>query len=685
MGSIPITRSILPDFSYYRDDMKKYLKYGLISVFSAAMLFALLLATIAFTVDPNKFKPQIVELVKEKKQRTLTLTGNIKLTLFPTLGLDLGKISISEHNGSKEFAAIDAARLYVAWLPLLKQELVVEQVRLEGMRANLARYRDGSTNFDDLLQKEQESKTIKFDIDGAKVSNATLTFDDQLGGRKLAISQLELTTGKLADATPTQFDLSFVLQGDKPKIDVQTQLKSGLLFELEKKHFVLNDMNLLIKGKRGTGNMELTLTAPNLDITAQTFDAAEVVISVNGKQGEHTAQGKLTSTVKGNFKNQVFDLAPLKLEANATLPSLPKGNMKLSVAGSVHADLGKQDISATFNTRLDDSNIQAKLGLHNFAEPFYRFYIGVDQIDVDRYTAREPAKQAAGPEQPFDFSVLNKLAASGSLRIGTLKYANIKSSNVRLEAKIGNSKLELNPLSANLYQGTLNGAIILNAAGTPQLAVKQRMNGVSIDPLLKDALDKDMLEGKGNVSLDLVTQGATVSAMKHALDGNAALSLTDGAIKGINVAAALRKAKSAIGGEQVQAANTQEKTDFSELKASFNVRNGVAHNNDLSMKSPLLRLTGNGDIDIGASSMNYLAKATVVGTLTGQGGAELAALKGITVPIRLSGPFNNLKYAIDFNAMATEAVKQQVEQRKEEVKSRLQEQLQEGLKGLFGR
>jgi AsmA protein len=665
--------------------MKKYLKYALISVFSAVLLFVLLLATIALTVDPNKFKPQIVELVKEKKQRTLTLTGDIKLALFPKLGLDLGKVSISEHNGSKEFAAIDAARLYVAWLPLLKQTLVVEKIQLDGMRASLTRYPDGSTNFDDLLKKEEESKTIKFDIAGVKISNAALAFDDQQGGRKLAISKLELTTGKLADATPTKIDLGFTLQGDKPKFDFQTQLKSGLLFELEKKHFVLNDINLLIKGKLGTDDEELTLAVPKLELTAQTVNASEVVLNVNGKQGQHAMQGKLTTSVNGNLQNQVFDLTPLKLEASATHPSFPKGGMKLSVTGSVHADLAKQDISATFTTHLDDSNIQAKLGLRNFAEPFYHFDIGVDQINVDRYLAHEPAKQAAGPEQPFDFSALNKLNASGALRIGKLQYANIKSSNVRLDAKAGNGKLEVNPLAANLYQGTLNGTISLHAAGTPQLSVKQRLTGISIGPLLKDALDKDMLEGKGNVSLDLVTQGATASAMKRGLNGSAALNLADGAVKGINVAAALRKAKSAIGGEQVQAANTQEKTDFSDLNASFKVHNGVAHNDDLSLKSPLLRLTGNGDIDIGSSSMNYLAKATVVGTLAGQGGAELATLKGITVPIRVSGPFTDLKYALDFNAMATEAVKQKVEQQKEEVKAKLQEQLQEGLKGLFGR
>jgi AsmA protein len=73
--------------------------------------------------------------------------------------------------------------------------------------------------------------------------------------------------------------------------------------------------------------------------------------------------------------------------------------------------------------------------------------------------------------------------------------------------------------------------------------------------------------------------------------------------------------------------------------------------------------------------------------LEGQGGKELAALKGMTVPVRITGPFAGLKYSLDFNAMASEAVKQKVEQKveqkKEEIKSRLGEELKGGLKGLF--
>jgi AsmA protein len=209
-----------------------------------------------------------------------------------------------------------------------------------------------------------------------------------------------------------------------------------------------------------------------------------------------------------------------------------------------------------------------------------------------------------------------------------------------------------------------------------------------VGSLLKDAMDKDPIDGKGNVALDVTTQGGTVTQLKKALNGTAHLDLREGSIRGINVAQAIRVAKTKLGGQsdaQTGTGSAAEKTDFSEFTGSFRIVNGVAHNDDLSVKSPLIRLGGNGDINLGEDRLDYLAKATVVNTLQGQGGPELQALRGVTVPVRLAGPFTAIGYNIDFRGMATDLAKQKVDERKEELKTRVQEQLQDKLKGLFGK
>jgi AsmA protein len=87
---------------------------------------------------------------------------------------------------------------------------------------------------------------------------------------------------------------------------------------------------------------------------------------------------------------------------------------------------------------------------------------------------------------------------------------------------------------------------------------------------------------------------------------------------------------------------------------------------------------GSGDINIGNDSIDYLAKANLVKTMEGRG--SLAKVSGITVPVRVKGPFSDLQYTLDFGVMVQEAAKQKIET---EVKGKVQDQLKGGLRGLF--
>ncbi len=616
--------------------MNKILKYVLIAAGGIVVVLAAVAAYVAATFNPNDYKPQIVHLVKEKLDRTLRIDGDIKLTFFPALGADLGGLTLSEHAVEKEFAAVEAARVAVQLIPLLAREVVVSRIEVRGLRANLVKHRDGTTNVDDLgggearkpkrtpgAEDRPAQRPIHFDIDHVLVENASLGYADEGSGANYTLSKLTLKTGRIAAGTPSDIDLAFSVGASRPKVNLDVRLKTRIA----------------------------------IDPGAQTVD-----------------------------------LNPLAADLSFTDPKSARGPVAIRLTGSAHADIPKQRASLDFSTKFDESSVTGKAGLAHFSPPSYVFDVNVDKLDADRYMgAKQPEGKGAPagkPEQPLDFSALKTLQASGSVRIGSLKAANIEAQNVRLDAKAGGGRLDVNPLSASLYQGTMGGSLSLVAAATPQITVKQKLAGISIGPLLKDSIDRDLLEGRGNVTLDVSGQGATVSAIKKALNGSASLALADGALKGINIAASIRNAKAKLGalkGEATQASNAAEKTDFTELKASFAIKNGVAHNSDLSLKSPLLRLGGEGDIDIGAGSMDYLAKATLVATAAGQGGKDVSALKGITVPVRISGPFASLSYKLDFNALIGGAVQQKIDEKKEEIKARARDKLEDQLKGLFGR
>jgi len=429
---------------------------------------------------------------------------------------------------------------------------------------------------------------------------------------------------------------------------------------------------------------------------SQSLQAAKLALDLDARQGETTVKGMLTSTLAANMDKRTVELPTLSGELTVANPQMPMKSVRLPLTGGLRADIDAQTAALNASTQFDESRIAAKVNVSRFSPLALVFDLDIDRLNVDKYLPPKPA--AAGgreadkpaPEKPLDFSPIKGLNASGTVKIGQLQVSNVKASNVRLDVKAAGGKLDVAPLSANLYDGSLAGALSVNANNN-QVALKQALTNVNINPLMKDAIDKDLLEGRGNVALDVATAGTTVAALKKGLNGTASLNLRNGAIKGINLAKTFRETKAIFTTrkDSVQQAKQTEKTDFSELTGTFRIAGGVARNDDLSMKSPFIRLGGAGDINIGEDRMDYLAKASVVATAGGQGGKDLEHLKGLTVPVRVSGPFDKLAYNIDFGSLVAEAAKARVEEKKEEVKQKVQEKVQdkakESLKGLFKR
>lgn len=720
----------------------KIVKYVLMAFGGLVVVAGGLVAYIAATFDPNSYKPQVIQMVKDKKQRNLKLDGDIKLKFWPSVGADLGRASLSEFKSDKEFAAIEGLRVSLKLMPLLSKKLVVDEVEVKGVRATIVRFKDGRMNIDDLLSKDEKTQEqFQFDIDHVVLENAALTYRDEGQGTQYALSSVNLKTGRIAPNVPGKIDLSMTVKGNKPRIDLGIALKTRLTFDLEQQVFSLQDLGLDAKGiaadvsnlnlkaggsvvaklksgelatdklvvamtgVSGKDNLDVKFDAPKLQITrdkatgdkvtviakitgpggttmanvvlpgiegtAAAFKSAGMTLDLDIKQGDQSIKAKVTSPLSGNFQTQQISLPQLAVNVTATGPHLPGKSISGSLTGSASVYGSKQQVQANLAGKVSDSTVKAQVAVNGFAPPGVTFDVDIDQLDLDKYAPQGGAAPAGGAgkgaDTPIDLSALRSLNANGRLRIGSLKVSNLKASNVRLEFKAKEGRVDVSPLSANLYQGSMNGALSVNAASaTPSFAIKQNLSGVAVGPLLKDLANKDLLDGQGSVTVDVTTQGATVGAFKRGLNGGASVNLRDGAVKGIDIAGTLRNAKAKLGtlkGQQTQASDKNQKTDFSELAGTFAIRNGVASNNDLSMKSPLLRVGGAGDINIGEDTINYLVKASIVATSKGQDGRDASDLRGITVPIRATGPLAAPSFGLDYNALLTDTVKQQAEEK----------------------
>ncbi|HEY0856644.1 MAG TPA: AsmA family protein [Albitalea sp.] len=289
-----------------------------------------------------------------------------------------------------------------------------------------------------------------------------------------------------------------------------------------------------------------------------------------------------------------------------------------------------------------------------------------DSLDLNRLTgpAAPDAKTppAAGGDTPVDLAALRSVNGRFSVQAARFAFRQYRVADARIEAALDAGMLRITELRGQAWGGQLNATAFADARAS-RIAIKGAANGVNVNALVKDVAAKDWIEGTGRVAWDIDTAGRSVNEMKSRLQGNAALQLRDGAIKGINLAKTLRQAKAALSMKQdaSQKSVQTEKTDFSELSASFQIADGVARNRDLDMKSPFLRLGGEGAIDVGRGRIDYLARATVTSTSQGQDAADLAALKGLTVPVRLAGPFESLDWKIEWSSVAAGLVTRKLE------------------------
>ena len=812
----------------------KAFKYFLYAIGAVIVLLLVAIGIVFAVFDPNDYKPQIVQLVKERTGRTLTISGEIKLKIFPKIGAAVGKTTLSERNTDKVFAGVEEAQVYVALFPLFSRQMVVDQVRLDGLRADLIRYKDGTTNFSDLSGGEPGEKkhaeqprpeatkpqagakgSVKLDVSGVRITNSRVTWRDETNGNDLAIELVELKTGRLAEGVPSPVQLDAAFKGVKPKAVLQIKASGILSLDLQNQRYgfkgldaklsgsaldytgivgVLNadieadgarqrvnvsslkldakasrgkdsfdvklsipnvqsspealsiealtasatgvaggmtltessfkaptlrinlatnqieiqGLTLAAKGKLGADSVNVNLSVPKLEVSgdkangesvlltvrldgaerdanvalklstvegsAKALKIAALMLDIDAKQKDNAVKGSLSTPIAANLEAKVVDLPKLAADFTVTSPSIPQKTVKVPLSGTVHADLGKERVAANIAMQFDESHIKAKLGVTRFQSPAYDFDIDIDKLNLDKYAPpkqkstqsgkiTEPASPTPKPkekeaEKPIDFSPLKTLNLDGRVKIGELIANNIKANSVRVDMHAKGGKLDVDPMQANLYQGSLKGSATVNA-NTNQIAVKQALNGISIGPLLHDAAKQDVLEGRGNVALDVTTAGNTVSAFKQALNGSASLNLKDGAIKGVDLAGAIRSIKSKLGGQDAeQSGNTTQKTDFTELTATFTIKNGVAHNGDLSAKSPFVRITGAGDVNIPLNSLDYVVKAAVVASAAGQGGKERAELSGLTLPVQIYGPFDALKYKLQFSQMLSGANKE---------------------------
>jgi AsmA protein len=136
--------------------LKKAIKIVAILLGIVILGVVLLAIAVPLLIDPNDYKDELVQAVKEHTGRELKVEGDIDLSIFPWLGVEMEQVSFANAPGfgQEPFAQVASAGVKIKVLPLLSREVVVDTIHMDGLRLNLVTNRTGKTNWDDLMASD---------------------------------------------------------------------------------------------------------------------------------------------------------------------------------------------------------------------------------------------------------------------------------------------------------------------------------------------------------------------------------------------------------------------------------------------------------------------------------------------------------------------------------------------------
>lgn len=610
--------------------MRKTLKWLATIISILILLIILTLVCLVTFVNPNRFKPLIADQVLKYTGRQLTIEGDLSWSLFPYLGVKTGHVLLSNRAGfdQKIFAEMRHATFGVKLLPLFHNKLESSGLVLDGLKVNLIKEVNGKNNwqFQPMVVKtngvvvapsnssEMNRLSAGIAIEGVQVTNAEINWIDKQKKQFISIEKLNLQAKDISTLKPFSFSSDF-------------------------------------------------------DVTS--------------KNPEITSHIKLSADTSFNTDQQIYSFRNLVMTAHV-VQSAKKYDTQLK--GDVIADLNQQTLQWTgFNGQLNNVNVTGKVSIVNLSSaPHLAGHLQVQPFDL------KDMLQSSGQDMSniqtlknmsgdVDFSVAsNVLDVQGKFKIDTVEVKQLKLTNVIIPVHYQIGVLDLAPLTANLYQGSLQSNIKVNLTGAvPQIAMQSKLMNVQIEPLIQDLggiSQKLRLQGVANVGLQITTLGDNADAIVKNLNGTGQINCNQGVLQGIDIGYLIDSAYSVLKQKALATPNTKQ-TLFNSLTANVIFRDGVIVNDDLALNSPRFKTAGKGTLDLVNQKIDYHLQ-TVLIQATPEQKNDWGNLYGLPIPISLTGSLKDPAIRLDTGVLVKAVADQQIKQ----VGTKAQEQLQDKVK-----
>lgn len=574
--------------------------------------------------------------------RELSIEGGVTPTLWPVLGVETGRISISNADWSEDgpmlvaegmAIGIDANALWggalrITGLELTRPEILIE-VSEEGVGNWVFGGAQGGTATADMAGAQ-----TPFTLDLGLIREGNIGYIDHGTGRAVQLTGVDLEARLAAYDGPFEMTLSAEAGGQPVTLDL-----------------VLAAFRAAYEG----GVSPVTLAA--------TAGAASI-----GFEGR---AGMMPVSAEGRLEADLADLSALSALLGMERPALPQGfgrdsvqvagDVTLTAAGSAHLRAGRIVLDGTAITGdldltpgEDRPRLVARLATGDLA-------IAENVAGGTGAGEGGGAVATAGwSEAPIDVSGLAALDAELGLRAASLDLGAVKLGPVAASVTLDRSRAVVQLTEVGAYGGTVAGEFVVNGRKGLSVGGDLAFRDIALQPMLSDLTGFSRLVATGDLTLDFLGSGNSVDAIMRSLSGSGVLNLGAGEIQGLDIAGMIRTLNTGFVGEG-------QRTVFDSLSASFDIDGGDLFNSDLLMAGPVISAEGAGRIGLGARDLEYRLRPTALRGADGDG--------GITVPLWITGSWAAPSFALDLEALAQEQLQDEAKALEDELKARAAEEL----------
>ncbi|WP_300424413.1 AsmA family protein [uncultured Hyphomonas sp.] len=687
------------------------MKRVLLIVSGIAALLIIAAFSVPFFIPKSVYKNQIENAATNALQRDVTLAGDVKISVFPRISASVEQVSVANPDGFATPNMIEAGALRgsVKWMPLLSRRVDVQEIAFVDADVFLQRKADGNTNWEFASSKEAspppEGTNGSFDagIESAILKNASLIFQDDQSGETYKLSELDLEASLRGMDQPLSATASGRFQEQAFTVDIWLDAPEALTRNLPAQARL--DLASDLANIKYDGSVQLG-DAPSLNGTFETVvaDLAALTQQFELDVPARSALGRLQVAGKASGALDSPSLTELKLTHDSDLLSASyEGSVSLNGDGTVAGTLSiasdrMRDLLSAAAIELAPGDTLQTFAVSGTANGTFKSVMvnnlnlsldalrgtGQAGIDVSATTPRiigdlsvpaldltpfmgepDPEKTNQGiqpwSDETLELSGLKSVNANLSLEVGSLTIGDVELTDAVMDVDLTDGLLTADLSQFKAFSGLWLGKLTVDARpATPKVGFDMQGQNVAVANLLGTLAGFNSLTGTGQFKVSAQSSGTSIDAIMQAIDGEVSTSLSDGVVKGLNVAALVRSAsslKQAIATGSIQELNFGEalsqnaETDFSSFNTVLKVNDGVANVDVMKLLSPILGVDGTGQINLAAQSMDLRLATSVDKSAQGQG--SVVQLNGIPVPIRISGAWTNPKVTPDLSGVSS--------------------------------